>query len=51
MRIETDMCLGLILFIGAMYVVLRTRGQVVRAVNHETVSAYWHIGREVVEAL
>src|SRR5882757_1791281 len=27
------------------------RGQVVRAVNHATVSAYWHIGREVVEAL
>jgi hypothetical protein len=27
------------------------RGQVVRAVNHATVSAYWHIAREVVEAL
>lgn len=27
------------------------RGQVVRAVNLATVSAYWHIGREVVEAL
>lgn len=27
------------------------RGQVVRAVNHATISAYWHIGREVVEAL
>jgi predicted nuclease of restriction endonuclease-like (RecB) superfamily len=27
------------------------RGQVVRSVNHATVSAYWHIGREVVEAL
>jgi predicted nuclease of restriction endonuclease-like (RecB) superfamily len=27
------------------------RGQVVRAVNHATVSAYWHIGREMVEAL
>src|SRR5882724_7963030 len=27
------------------------RGHVVRAVNHATVSAYWHIGREVVEAL
>jgi hypothetical protein len=27
------------------------RGQVVRAVNHATVTAYWHIGREVVEAL
>jgi predicted nuclease of restriction endonuclease-like (RecB) superfamily len=27
------------------------RGQVVRVVNHATVSAYWHIGREVVEAL
>jgi predicted nuclease of restriction endonuclease-like (RecB) superfamily len=27
------------------------RGQVVRAVNHATVSAYWHIGREIVDAL
>lgn len=27
------------------------RGQVVRAVNHSMVSAYWHIGREIVEAL
>jgi predicted nuclease of restriction endonuclease-like (RecB) superfamily len=27
------------------------RGQVTRAVNHATVSAYWHIGREMVEAL
>ena len=27
------------------------RGHVVRAVNHATVSADWHIGREVVEAL
>ena len=27
------------------------RGQVVRAVNYATVSAYWHIGREMVEAL
>src|SRR5882724_13227980 len=27
------------------------RGHVVRAVNHATVSAYWHIGREIVEAL
>jgi hypothetical protein len=27
------------------------RGQVVRAVNHATVLAYWHIGREMVEAL
>ncbi len=27
------------------------RGQVVRAINHATVSCYWHIGREVVEAL
>ena len=27
------------------------RGQIVRTVNHATVSAYWHIGREVVEAL
>jgi hypothetical protein len=27
------------------------RGQVARVVNHATVSAYWHIGREVVEAL
>jgi hypothetical protein len=26
-------------------------GQVVRAVNHATVSAYWHIGQEVVKAL
>jgi predicted nuclease of restriction endonuclease-like (RecB) superfamily len=26
-------------------------GQVVRAVNHATVSAYWHIGHEVVKAL
>ena len=27
------------------------RGQVVRAVNHAMVSAYWHLGREVVEAI
>lgn len=27
------------------------RGQVVHAVNHATVVAYWHIGREMVEAL
>jgi predicted nuclease of restriction endonuclease-like (RecB) superfamily len=27
------------------------RGQVVRAVNHSMISAYWHIGREMVEAL
>jgi len=27
------------------------RDQVVRAINHATVSAYWHIGREIVEAL
>ena len=27
------------------------RSQVVRAINHATVSAYWHVGREVVEAL
>jgi len=27
------------------------RGQIVRAVNHVTVAAYWHIGREVVETL
>ena len=28
-----------------------TRGQVVRAVNAATVTAYWHIGHELVEAL
>jgi hypothetical protein len=27
------------------------RGQVVRTVNAATVTAYWHIGRELVEAL
>jgi hypothetical protein len=27
------------------------RGRVVRVVNHAMVSAYWHIGREIVEAL
>jgi hypothetical protein len=42
----TDDLLGRI-----MSVLDSARGQVVRAVNHVTVSAYWHIGREVVEAL
>ncbi len=27
------------------------RGRVVRAVNHETVTAYWLIGREIVQTL
>lgn len=27
------------------------RGQVVHAVNHATVAAYWHIGHEIVEAV
>ena len=27
------------------------RGQVVRAVNHSIICAYWHIGREMVDAL
>ncbi len=42
----TDDLLGRI-----MSILDAARGQVVRAVNHATVSAYWHIGREVVEAL
>jgi DUF1016 N-terminal domain len=27
------------------------RERVVRSVNQETVTAYWHIGREIVEAI
>jgi hypothetical protein len=42
----TDDLLGRI-----MSILDAARGQVVRAVNHATVSAYWHIGRAVVEAL
>ena len=42
----TDDLLGRI-----MSILDAARGQVVRAVNHATISAYWHIGREVVEAL